>query len=115
FFLFFQAEDGIRDKLVTGVQTCALPIFLLLSAAAWTGLLLGLTSVLLIHAAGRRYVSAARAWAIVVAVFALSSFGIYLGRIQRWNTWDLLLRPGELVHAGWRGALHPFDHPRPFA
>src|SRR5258708_24720396 len=26
---FFQAEDGIRDDLVTGVQTCALPIFLL--------------------------------------------------------------------------------------
>src|SRR5256714_11298200 len=25
---FFQAEDGIRDKLVTGVQTCALPICL---------------------------------------------------------------------------------------
>src|SRR5687767_15736153 len=24
---FFQAEDGIRDKLATGVQTCALPIF----------------------------------------------------------------------------------------
>src|SRR5438552_12612424 len=24
---FFQAEDGIRDDLVTGVQTCALPIF----------------------------------------------------------------------------------------
>ena len=23
---FFQAEDGIRDRLVTGVQTCALPI-----------------------------------------------------------------------------------------
>src|SRR5687767_15910699 len=27
FFFFFQAEDGIRDKLVTGVQTCALPIW----------------------------------------------------------------------------------------
>src|SRR2546425_2043317 len=26
FVFFFQAEDGIRDKLVTGVQTCALPI-----------------------------------------------------------------------------------------
>src|SRR2546423_2878824 len=26
FYFFFQAEDGIRDKLVTGVQTCALPI-----------------------------------------------------------------------------------------
>src|SRR5258708_14032584 len=27
-FFFFQAEDGIRDDLVTGVQTCALPILL---------------------------------------------------------------------------------------
>src|SRR2546423_2335366 len=32
FFFFFQAEDGIRDKLVTGVQTCALPI---LGIEAW--------------------------------------------------------------------------------
>src|SRR5690349_23652517 len=28
FFFFFQAEDGIRDLYVTGVQTCALPIYL---------------------------------------------------------------------------------------
>src|SRR5687767_15205452 len=28
YFFFFQAEDGIRDKLMTGVQTCALPISL---------------------------------------------------------------------------------------
>src|SRR2546430_6528272 len=31
FFFFFQAEDGIRDLTVTGVQTCALPI----SVACW--------------------------------------------------------------------------------
>src|SRR5256885_10096782 len=31
FFFFFQAEDGIRDYKVTGVQTCALPI-------SWTGI-----------------------------------------------------------------------------
>src|SRR5258708_8754310 len=37
FFFFFQAEDGIRDDLVTGVQTCALPIFL--AAVAQVGLL----------------------------------------------------------------------------
>src|SRR5687767_15777103 len=34
---FFQAEDGIRDKLVTGVQTCALPIYIPL----WVRVLLG--------------------------------------------------------------------------
>src|SRR5256885_13043723 len=33
FFFFFQAEDGIRDYKVTGVQTCALPIYLVASAA----------------------------------------------------------------------------------
>src|SRR5438034_6758167 len=34
FFFFFQAEDGIRDHCVTGVQTCALPIFFLQTSAA---------------------------------------------------------------------------------
>src|SRR6266705_4574310 len=33
YFFFFQAEDGIRDRTVTGVQTCALPIFTLVSQA----------------------------------------------------------------------------------
>src|SRR5256885_5045915 len=32
FFFFFQAEDGIRDYKVTGVQTCALPISPLIAA-----------------------------------------------------------------------------------
>src|SRR5690606_40709968 len=35
FYFFFQAEDGIRDFHVTGVQTCALPICLLVAPAAW--------------------------------------------------------------------------------
>src|SRR5688572_31388187 len=35
-FFFFQAEDGIRDLTVTGVQTCALPIFEARSVAAET-------------------------------------------------------------------------------
>src|SRR2546425_8662923 len=34
-FFFFQAEDGIRDKLVTGVQTCALPISVLPWRCSW--------------------------------------------------------------------------------
>src|SRR5438876_11485664 len=34
FFFFFQAEDGIRDGRVTGVQTCALPIFRLARSQA---------------------------------------------------------------------------------
>src|SRR5256885_7179033 len=39
YFFFFQAEDGIRDYKVTGVQTCALPIYL--GAANLLGYLIG--------------------------------------------------------------------------
>src|SRR2546421_8757547 len=35
FFFFFQAEDGIRDLIVTGVQTCALPIYRLGDSLPW--------------------------------------------------------------------------------
>src|SRR5688572_32509970 len=41
FFFFFQAEDGIRDLTVTGVQTCALPIFV------------GISNIMLISVAER--------------------------------------------------------------
>src|SRR5690348_147177 len=37
-FFFFQAEDGIRDGRVTGVQTCALPILQDAAAAHWSRL-----------------------------------------------------------------------------
>src|SRR5260370_5807827 len=36
-YFFFQAEDGIRDSSVTGVQTCALPIFRCRRCAAGAG------------------------------------------------------------------------------
>jgi uncharacterized membrane protein len=88
---------------------------LLLSAAAWTGLLLGLTSLFLMHAVARRVIGAANAWAFVVAVLALSSFGIYLGRVQRWNSWDVFVRPGSLLGEIGSGLLHPLSHPRPIA
>src|SRR2546421_4140626 len=41
FFFFFQAEDGIRDLIVTGVQTCALPIYSLAAVDAGARLVQG--------------------------------------------------------------------------
>ena len=70
---------------------------LFLSAAAWTGLLLGLTSLFLMHAVARRLVGVVSAWALVVGALAASSFGIYLGRVQRWNSWDVFVRPDALL------------------
>src|SRR5947209_12820530 len=44
-FFFFQAEDGIRDIGVTGVQTCALPIFLQLPEIPKTLIVVGAGAV----------------------------------------------------------------------
>jgi uncharacterized membrane protein len=96
-----------------GGQVPVLYDVLLLSAAAWLGLLLGLTSLFLVHAVARRLIGVLDAWALVVAVLALSSFGIYLGRVQRWNSWDLVVHPGPLGHQIGAGLIHPLSHPRP--
>jgi uncharacterized membrane protein len=70
---------------------------LFLSAAAWTGLLLGLASLYLMHVVARRLLGGVSAWALVVGVLAASSFGIYLGRVQRWNSWDVFVRPDAIL------------------
>jgi uncharacterized membrane protein len=87
----------------------------LLSAAAWAGLLLGLVSLFLMHVVWRQRLGAATAWGLVVGVLATSSFGIYLGRVQRWNSWDLFIRPSSLVARIAQGLLDPLAHPRPMA
>src|SRR3712207_8172595 len=43
---FFQAEDGIRDIGVTGVQTCALPIFVVVSASGGARMFEGIYSLM---------------------------------------------------------------------
>jgi uncharacterized membrane protein len=66
-----------------------------LSAFAWTGMLLGFVSLYLVHAVLRGRFGVAPAWLAVLAVLALSSVGVYLGRVKRWNSWDLLTQPEQ--------------------
>jgi uncharacterized membrane protein len=60
-------------------------------------------------------VGAVNAWVLVVGALTLSSFGIYLGRVQRWNSWDVFVRPGSRFGDIANGVLHPLSHPRPLA
>ena len=66
-----------------------------LSAFAWTGMLLGFVSLYLVHAVLRHRFGAPAGWLVVLFVLALASAGVYLGRVKRWNSWDLLTQPGQ--------------------
>ena len=66
-----------------------------LSAFAWTGVLLGFVSLYLVHAVVRHRFGAWVGWSTALAALTLTSAGVYLGRVLRWNSWDLLVRPGR--------------------
>jgi uncharacterized membrane protein len=68
-----------------------------LSAYAWTGMLLGFVSLYLMHAVARHRLGGTVGWLGVFAVLALVSAGVYLGRVKRWNSWDLLTQPGSML------------------
>lgn len=79
----------------------------LVSTAAWTGLLLGLVSLYLVHSVARRAVGTEVAWAGIVLALAATSFGIYLGRFERWNSWDVVSQPRALGSAVAERLLDP--------
>jgi uncharacterized membrane protein len=64
---------------------------------SWTGLLLGLVSLYLMHDIVHRTFGRAPGWLFVLIVSLLSSFGVYLGRFIRFNSWDILNDPKEIV------------------
>ncbi len=64
---------------------------------AWTGLLLGIVSLYLMHDIVQRTFGRLLGWVFVFSVSGMSSFGVYLGRFVRFNSWDLLNDPKEIV------------------
>ena len=64
---------------------------------ALTGLVLGYVSLRLVQGVVARYLGVWGSWVFVVGALLLSSYGIYVGRFLRWNSWDLFVSPLSLV------------------
>ena len=62
---------------------------------SWTGMLLGVISLYLMQDIVQRTFGRSSGWVFVFFVSALSSFGIYIGRFVRLNSWDILQDPAE--------------------
>jgi uncharacterized membrane protein len=66
---------------------------LVLASFAFTALALGFASVLLVQIVVTRAAGALAGWAVAVTALFLSSVGMYLGRVDRFNSWDVVRRP----------------------
>ena len=60
--------------------------------------MLGFVSLYLMQSVVTRMLGRAASWLFVAAVAGLSSFGIYLGRFLRFNSWDVVAKPAKLYH-----------------
>ncbi len=74
---------------------------------AWTGLLLGVTSLYLMQEIVTRTFNATFGWIFAIGVTILSSVGVYLGRFLRWNSWDLLQDPMPIARDMYGIVRHP--------
>jgi uncharacterized membrane protein len=80
---------------------------LLLIWFSWTGFLLGIVSLYVMHNIVAGAFGRWPGWIFVLAVAGLSSLGIYVGRFLRFNSWDVLQSPSELAVTILGQALDP--------
>ncbi len=87
----------------------------LILICALTGLVLGFLSLYLMQTVVARMFGRVASWVFVVVIAGLSSFGVYLGRFVRVNSWDVVTRPGKLFDGIHSWASDPFAHSTAFA
>ncbi|HXU80074.1 MAG TPA: DUF1361 domain-containing protein [Polyangia bacterium] len=112
---FFPNAPYLATDLVHLRERQPVPVWfdaLLLLGFALTGLGLAFLSLVLVHRRVERRLGARKGWLFVAAVAGLTGLGVYLGRFLRWNSWDLLTRPAELVAEVARWLLAPAAHLR---
>jgi uncharacterized membrane protein len=116
--LFFPNAPYLMTDLKYLRELSGAPIWYdaaLAGAAAFTGLALGFISLYLIHSVASRYFGAVRAWIGVWAVLALSSIGVFLGRYQRFNSWDVFTDPKPIFGDIAKGLSDPLNYPKVLA
>ncbi len=108
--LFFPNAAYLVTDLVNLYEHPPVPYWydiVFFATLAWTGLLLAVASLLIVQRMVKSAWGAFWSWAVVLIVIGLNSVGIYLGRFMRWNSWDILTDPLQIL----RDAAMPFLHP----
>jgi uncharacterized membrane protein len=88
---------------------------LLITTFAWSGLFLAIGSLRTMQLLIKKYLGGFIGWLFVTVALGLSGLGIYLGRFERWNSWDLIFQPRQILHDLKTYMAAPTDNLRFFA
>lgn len=114
--LFFpNAPYMLTDYIHIGETPLTSPLWwdaLMLSSFVWTALMLGFFSLYLMQGVWRAHMGPFLSWLLVALALGLGSFGVYLGRFVRLNSWDALLHPRSVAHIIASQLENPVHQPR---
>ncbi len=80
---------------------------MLIASFAWTGLLLGYLSLYEVQLFVKKRMGNRVSWVFSICAIFLCGLGIYLGRYLRWNTWDILRNPFQIIVDAFQSMSNP--------
>lgn len=111
--LFYPNAPYIITDLFHYTQRSPVPYWydlLICVSAVWNGLILGLTSLLQVEQFLNLHLKPLSVKVFTLFSFILCGYGIYLGRYLRFNSWDIISNPYNLVMSCLERVIHPFQH-----
>jgi len=111
--LFYPNAPYILTDLFHLEDKHGIPIWfdlVLIFSFVWNGLILALLSLQDMQTAISARTNKKIGWIFTVAAVVLSSFGIYLGRYLRWNSWDIISNPLNLITDIAKIIINPIVH-----
>ena len=114
-FFFFPNAPYIVTDLIHLRHHYNVPIWydaMLVFSFAWNGIILGLMSLWIVQRLFAGWYGRWMGWMLVGVTLVASGFGVYLGRFERWNSWDIVADPQSLVLDMLDRLLNPMAHPR---
>lgn len=115
--LFFPNSLYITTDLFHLWEKPGVPLWfdlVLILSAAINGVVYGFLSLYLVEQELARYVGKRLTAPAVFVLLLACGFGIYLGRFQRWNSWDVLTQPFALAWSILELVIHPFRNSQPW-